>query len=172
MDPLIAIDQPAPDFSLPGLDGKLYRLKDQRGKVVVLDFWSAECPWSERADRVLPGYLTAWGERVVLWAIASNQNETLEQLKQTSSERGLLVVLRDEKNQVADLYGAQSTPHMFVVDGAGILRYQGALDDVTFRRPAPTQYYLREAVEAVLAGHGPEPAQTPGYGCAIVRAYG
>ena len=69
----------------------------------------------------------------------------------------------------SDLYAAVTTPHPYVLDQDGILRYQGALDDVTFRQRTPTRFYLRQAVEAVLAGHAPEPAQTSPYGCTIVR---
>jgi hypothetical protein len=70
---------------------------------------------------------------------------------------------------VADQYVALTTPHFFVIDEQGILRYQGALDDVTFRKPTPTHNYLHDAVEAVVAGARPQPAETPAYGCAIVR---
>ena len=73
------------------------------------------------------------------------------------------------RQQVADLFGAQTTPHFFVLDQQGVLRYRGALDDVTFRQREPKNYYLHEAVQALLAGRLPEPAETPAYGCTIVR---
>jgi hypothetical protein len=92
-------------------------------------------------------------------------------LRSVSGERGLPLLLHDPDQQVADLYGAQTTPHLFVVDPEGILRYQGALDDVTFRRRVPTQQYLLQAVAALLAGELPEVDQTPVYGCMIVRAF-
>jgi hypothetical protein len=81
-------------------------------------------------------------------------------------------VLLDEDHAVADLYGAATTPHFFVVDAEGVLRYAGALDDVTFRQKTPTRQFLAEAVAALLEGRLPDPAQTPGYGCAIVRHAG
>jgi hypothetical protein len=59
-----------------------------------------------------------------------------------------------------------------VIDQAGLLRYQGAVDDVTFRQRTPTRYYLREAVEALLAGRQPQPQETPPYGCTVVRYAG
>ena len=70
---------------------------------------------------------------------------------------------------VADLYGTKTTPHFFIVDEGGILRYQGAMNDVTFRQPTPTRDYLREAVDAILSDRLPDPSQTSPYGCAIVR---
>ena len=169
MDSVVLNDQPAPDFSLPALDGKIYRLDEQKGRLIVLDFWSAECPWSKRADEELQGYLPAWGEAVTLWRIASNANESEPFLQSVANERHLPLVLRDAQQVVANLYGAQTTPHLFVIDALGLLRYQGALNDMTFRQRLPTQFYLHQAFEAVLAGRQPDPSQIEPYGCTIVR---
>ena len=170
MGNLLENDQPAPLFTLPALDGTLYRLDNWLGKVIILNFWSAECPWSEQADQEMLTYLSEWGEDVALCAIASNANESsIELLEHTAAERGLPLVLVDAQQQAADLYKAQTTPHLFVVDREGFLRYQGGLDDATFRQRTPTQAYLRQAVEAVLAGKLPDPAITSPYGCSIVR---
>jgi peroxiredoxin len=169
MDTLISNGQSAPDFTLPGLDGSHHSLKDYRGHVVVLNFWSAECPHAQRSDQELTSYLESWGEKVALLCIASNANEPPDLLSQVAAERRLPVVLHDPHQQVADLYGAVTTPHVFVIDQGGILRYQGAFDDVTFRQRTPSQHYLRQAVEAVLSGQKPNPQETSSYGCAIVR---
>jgi peroxiredoxin len=169
MDTLIHNDQPAPSFSLPSLDGTVHHLEELRGQVAVLNFWSAECPHADRTDRELLVYLRTWSDQVSLWSIASNANEPTELLRQVSNERGLPLVLHDVKQQVADLYGAQTTPHFFVIDPDGILRYQGAFDDVTLRKREPSRWYLKEAVGTVLEGLQPNPAQSPPYGCAIVR---
>jgi peroxiredoxin len=169
MDTLIQNDQPAPLFSLPDLDGSLHRLEELRGRVGVLNFWSAECPWTASADHELSAYLSAWGPRVTLWPIASNATENVQLLAHVAAERGLSIVLHDAQQKVASLYGAKTTPHLFVVDAGGILRYQGALDDTNFRQRTPTRFYLRQAVEAVLEGRRPDPAQTTPYGCAVVH---
>lgn len=169
MDTMIPNDQPAPAFTLPDLKGNLHSLDRYLGKVVVLNFWSAECPHAERADRELTSYLEQWDSQVTLISIASNANEPHDLLQRVSDERGLPLVLHDQTGQVANLYAAVTTPHPYVLDQDGILRYQGALDDVTFRKRTPTQFYLRQAVEAVLAGRSPKPAQTSPYGCTIVR---
>ena len=71
--------------------------------------------------------------------------------------------------ELPDLYGSLTTPHIFVIDREGKLRYQGAFDDVTFRQREPTRFYLKDALDALLAGRQPEPAQTTPYGCSIVR---
>ena len=169
MDTLISNGQPAPDFTLTDLDGVRHSLKDYRGRAVILNFWSAECPHARRCDLEVVSYLETWGGKVALVCIASNANEPLEMLSQVAAERRLPVVLHDPDQEVADLYGAVTTPHVFVIDQSGILRYQGAFDDVTFRKRTPTQHYLRQAVDAVLSGGRPNPGEIPAYGCVIVR---
>ena len=169
VDTILKINQLAPDFTLTDLSGRPHTLSDLRGKIVIVNFWSAECPWAERADGLLIPYLKEWGDQVALLPIASNANESPQLLSQIGEERGLPVILRDKYHRVADTYGAQATPHLFVVDQEGILRYQGAFDDVTFRKREPSQPYLKDAVESVLSGGQPDPAQTPPYGCAIVK---
>lgn len=168
MDALIPINQPAPLFELPDLEGRIHALRDYRGRIVILNFWSAECPWVERADQALQPLLREWGEQVVYLPIAANPNESLEEIQQAARQRGLGVVLLDPEQRAVEAYGAQTTPHFFVIDGTGVLRYQGALDDITFRQRAPRQAYLANAVAAILVGELPRYAQTNPYGCAIV----
>lgn len=162
-------NEPAPDFVLPDLNGDPVRLGDLRGKIVILNFWSCECPHSERTDRQIMSMFVQWREDVLLLPVASNQIETQEAIAQAAWARRLPLVLLDADHRVADLYAAQTTPHVFVMDREGFLRYQGAVDDVSFRQRRPTRFYLDEAVEALLTGHFPPVAETPAYGCAIVR---
>jgi hypothetical protein len=162
------LNQPAFDLELPDLDGKMHRLSDQRGRIVLLNFWSAECPIAERVDRELSALLPMWGGEVVLLTIAANAGETDEVIAAAARERGLPIVLRGSL-QVVDAYQAQTTPHLFVIDAEGILRYRGAFDDVSFRQRTPTKFHVREAVSAVLEKRLPETAETAAYGCAIVR---
>ncbi len=169
MDPLARVGQPAPEFSLPDLEGREHRLSAARGQIVVLNFWSASCPHAERTDRLIAELAQGWRGRVVVWPIASNANETAQEIRQAAEARGLPLVLIDARHTVADAYGAVTTPHLYVVDTQGMLRYAGAPDDVTFRQRTPARHYLADAVAALLAGQDPEPAETPGYGCVIVR---
>ena len=81
----------------------------------------------------------------------------------------MIVVLIDPDHQIADMFGAVTTPHCFVIDEVGNLRYRGALDDVTFRQREATRFFLNDAVLAILSGGLVDPAETPGYGCTIVR---
>lgn len=163
------INRLAPDFELRGLDGRLHRLSDYRGRIVIIDFWSADCPHVERTDASLRAARERWGAQVVLLAIASNANESPSALEEAARNRGIPVVLIDASHSVADLYAAQVTPEAFAVDRTGVLRYRGAVDNVSFRQRAPVRQHLEEAVDALLAGGLPPMAEVPVFGCSIVR---
>jgi peroxiredoxin len=162
------LNQPAPELELPDLQGASHRLSDYRGRIVVLNFWSGECPWSERADRHLLEVLQPWAERAALLSVASNANEPEDLIRTAARQRGVTPILRDSAGSAARLYGARATPHAFVIDEAGILRYQGAVDDVTFRQRRASRWYIREAIEALLHDRLPALQEAPPYGCSIV----
>lgn len=168
----LPLHQPAPDFCLADLQGKTYCLGDFQGKIVVINFWSAECPHSQRVDAELHKLAKSWGEEVIVATVASNANETPEQIRQAAERQEIALLLRDPEQVAANLFGAQTTPHLFALDANGILRYRGAFDDVTFRRREPSRFYLAEAVAALLAGKLPETDETKSYGCALVRFFG
>jgi len=113
--------------------------------------------------------LEGWNGEVELLSIDANQNESVQMVGEAAKARGVPNVLIDAQHVVADKYAAMTTPHIFVLDRRGILRYRGAVDDVTFRRREASQFFLREAVEALLKGKIPELNETPAYGCTIVR---
>jgi len=163
------LNHSAPDFELPDLQGNLHKLSGYRDRIVIVNFWSAECPHSERTDRSTMACLVQWGEGIVLLSIAANRSEPIQMLEEASKTRHIPEVLIDAEQVVADLYEAVATPHVFVIDKEGILRYRGAVDDVRFRQPKATRFYLEEAVEALLDGRHPALGETPAYGCAIVR---
>jgi hypothetical protein len=93
-------------------------------------------------------------------------------IQKTATERRLPTVLIDTGQSAADMYGALVTPHFFVMDGTGILRYQGAWDDITFRHRTATQTYVTEVVEALRRDQIPNVTSTPAYGCTLVRYAG
>lgn len=163
------LDDPAPDFELPDLPGDLHKLSDYRGKVVIVNFWSAECPHSERTDQYLLTLLENWKGDVVMLPVASNRHESMQMLVEAAERRRIPQVLVDAEHVVADLYEAITTPHIFILDREGILRYRGAVDNITFRRREATRFFVQETVEALLRGHLPALGEAPAYGCAIVR---
>ena len=105
----------------------------------------------------------------MLLSVAANRSEPIPMLAEAATTRRLPLVLVDAEQVVADLYEAQTTPQVFVIDREGILRYRGAVDDVTFRQRKATRFFLEEAVEALLENRLPELAEMPAYGCTIVR---
>jgi peroxiredoxin len=163
------LNAPAPDFELRDVEGRSHRLKDQRGQVVILNFWSCECPHSERTDQALMVLCSNLDGQVALISVASNRTEPSATIAAVSRSRRLPLVLLDPEHAVADLYAAQTTPEAFVIDRAGVLRYHGAVDDVTFRQRNPSRSYVQEAVEALLRDELPPMPGTPAHGCAIVR---
>lgn len=165
------INRFAPDFALPAVNGGRVSLSDFRGAFVVLTFWSAECPWSRRADVLLVYRAPSWTPRgVQLLGVAPNITETETEIAHEMERRGVRYpVLLDQDQSAANAYKAQTTPHFFVMDKRGIVRYAGALDDANFKQPRPKTVYLDRAVTALLEGKAPEPAVTLPYGCSIVR---
>ncbi len=167
----VAVGQIAPDFCLPDTEGRTHCLADYRGRIVILNFWSAECPVSEELDVYFNQRCQQWiREGIVVLAIDSNSHYGDDEIRRAKAERGLLFpILRDRGNAVADLYDALTTPHVFLIDRDGVLRYRGAVDDRTFRKRVPERNYLEEALAAVLAGRPVPWPETEPYGCTIVR---
>jgi peroxiredoxin len=163
------LNQPAPDFELPDLQGTHHKLSGSLGRIVIVNFWSADCPHSERTDRSTMACLVQWGEDVEMLSIAANRNEPASMLEEAARARRLPTILVDADHAVADRYGAVTTPHAFLVDRKGLLRYRGAVDDVTFRQRKATRFFLEEAVEALLEDRLPDLQETQAYGCTIVR---
>lgn len=164
----------APTFTLRDvLSGENVSLERLRGQIVILDFWSVECPWSRRYDDYFLERASAWsGVGIWLLFIDSNANEAEYEMQDLAEELGIThPVLCDRGNRIADAYGAIATPHLFVLDANGAIVYQGAIDDQSFRQQAPTMNYLDAAVEALQRGEAPDPANTSPYGCALVRDY-
>jgi peroxiredoxin len=166
----VRINDTAPDFELPDLDGGMHKLSDYRGQVVILNFWSCECPHVERTDELIADWCEQkWGRYVSLLRVASNATESTSVLKEAAVRKSIPVLLVDHQLAVADQYAAQTTPQVFVISDTGRLRSRGAVDDTSFARREPTRFYLEEAVDAVLSGKTPPVSETQPFGCAIIR---
>ncbi len=169
---MTAIGDHAPTFALADTEGSTYEPGDAPATVVV--FTCNHCP-----------YALAWHDRIVALArdyadrgvkvLAINPNDAERyprdspQAMRARIERGDfdgVPYLRDESQQVARAYGAKTTPDVFVLDADGVLRYRGA-PDADHDDPAQNAAYVRDALDAVLAGREPDLAQTPPVGCSI-----
>ncbi len=162
-------------FALPGVDGQEHALADYIDQEVVVVFFSCNhCPyvraWEDRIVQLQADYAA---KGVQLIAISSNDVEkypadSFSKMKERAQEKGFnFPYLYDETQEVARYYDAERTPEFFVFDSARVLRYHGKMDDNYEDPTAITQQYLRDALDAVLAGKDPEVPQTPPVGCTI-----
>ena len=165
------INQPVPDFVLPDLDQVQHRLSDHYGRIVLLNFWSVECPHSVRTDEELVHALDRWAPSVMLLSVASNSHEQITEQRIAAARRRLPMLLVDRGHIIADLFSAVTTPHLFILDRQGILRYRGAVDDVAFGQKEVSRLYFQETVEALLSGLEPPLSSTQPFGCAILREF-
>lgn len=173
------------DVSLPDLDGEPVRFGDLRGKTLVVHFWSITCPWEKVAEPKLMGIADKYEDKgVVVLAINANAGEIGPQPEPEAFEaeddgkkpyRDIRAhvekvdlnhrVLVDHTGDVARFFQARTTPHCYVIDPKGVLRYQGALDnDGRGRLGDKAETYVLDAVDAVLAGRDVENTATRPYG--------
>ncbi len=170
------IGQKAPDFTLPGVDGTDHSLAALLAshKAVAVIFSCNHCPyvraWEERMIAIQRDYAA---RGVTLVAIGSNDatrypDDDFAHMKERAEEQGFnFLYLRDETQEIARAYGATHTPHVFLLDAQGVLRYQGAIDD-NYEDPGSVEFaFLRDALDAVLAGKTPKVAVTDAVGCTI-----
>jgi peroxiredoxin len=165
----LAIGDVAPTFTLPAAGGGEDGLNANTPAVVI--FTCNHCPYALAwHDRILDVAREA-GVPVLL--VNPNDGEryprdSFEAMQQRVAADGgwPAPYLRDEDQSVARAYGAKTTPDVFVIDGDGRLAYRGA-PDADHNDPAQGAAWLRGAVEAVLAGTRPEPAETEPVGCSV-----
>lgn len=176
----VAPGAPAPAFSLPDTQGNTHRLADYAGKVVVLEWINPDCPfvkkhYGAKNMQALQAKYTAQG---VAWlAVCSSApgkqgHYGAEDWNRIRTEQGhaATALLLDPDGQAGRAYGAKTTPHLFVIDGAGTLVYDGAIDDKPSTDPGDipgARPLLAEAVDAVLAGNPVPVAKTTPYGCSV-----
>ena len=171
---VVKVGEAVPDFQLKDTSGQEHRLSGYQGKIVMLHFWSATCPFVIRYDERLKQIANDYSNHgVVVLGIDSNSNETLDQVKKVAAIRKInYPILIDPGNQVADQFGAITTPHVFILDKEGKLVYEGAVDDQGWSEENPvTKQYAREALDAMLAGSAVPTPETKSVGCTVKRAF-
>jgi peroxiredoxin len=162
------VGKAAPDFALKDTKGLSHSLAAYRGKIVVLGFLSTGCPFSiayqERLRAIARDYA---GRQVILIGINSNPAEPVDVIRAHARKNGLeFPILKDEGSRIADLYAATRTPEVYVVDGEGMLRYHGRIDNS--KDPARVKRSdLRAALDELLAGKPVAVAETKSFGCPI-----
>lgn len=164
------IGSPAPLFQLADENGKLHELAEYRGKMVVLEWTNQDCPYVQRHYRKdTMEKLAKTFEKDVVWlAVNSTHSNTPEDTKAWKQDQGFqYATLQDPEGTVGQLYGAKTTPDLFVIDDEGVLRYAGAIDDDPRGRADAPINYVSGAIGAILASSDPDPSQTRPYGCSV-----
>ena len=179
------VGDPASPFTSIDSNGRNHNLSDYKGKVVVLEWHNRECPYTRKHydSGNMQKLQKEWTGKGVVWltvissapgeqgyVTAADENAYLRKVNAAPT-----AVLLDPKGDLGRLYGARTTPHMFVIDGKGTLVYNGAIDD----RPttdtgdvAGATNYVSAALQQVNDGKPVANATTQPYGCNVKYARG
>jgi len=175
----VNVGQPAPDFTLSDLSGKAVKLSDLKGKLVVLEWVNPDCPYVQKHynSANMPGLQKEYSGKVTWLAINSTREghsefKSPQQMQSWMKEKGgaPAATLLDRDSKVGKLYGAVTTPHMYVIDPKGTLVYVGAIDDKRSTNPADVKTaknYVRVALGETMAGKPVTTASTTPYGCTV-----
>lgn len=174
------VGKPAPEFMTEDIKGEHVMLSSYKGKIVVLEWTNNECPYVRKhydTGNMQKLQQEATKDGVVWISIVSSakgkEGNVSPQEAQTiiDKEKAFPTYkILDESGAIGHLYGAKTTPHMFVIDQNGILAYSGAIDDNESFKPATVtgaKNYVREAIDALKAGKPVPTSQTQPYGCGV-----
>jgi len=181
--PSARVSGPAPDFSATDSYGRSQKLSDQKGKIVVLEWTNHGCPfvgkhYGSGNMQALQKKYTAQGVvwfTVVSSAPGAQGYVSPAEANRDTERRGAAptAVLLDPTGALGHLYGAQATPHMYVIDPQGQLVYMGAIDDAPSTDPSDVAHaknYVAAAIEEVRAGKRVTVPATKAYGCSVKYA--
>lgn len=170
----------APAFTINDTAGKPVALADFKGKYVVLEWTNPECPFVQKhyVSKNMQGLQKEWSERGVVWLSINSTNRDHGEYKTPAQMNAWIkdkqaapkAVLLDGTSATGRAYAAKTTPHMFVIDPAGKIVYNGAIDDKRSAREADRKTannYVRAALAEATAGKPVTVASTSPYGCSI-----
>ena len=170
----LALRSGAPPFDLPGVDGRNHSLAEYADAPALAVVWSCNhCPYVQAWEGRMVAIQRDYGERGFrVVAINSNDadaypEDSFPEMQARAAREGFnFDYLFDEDQSVARAYGPERTPEVFLFDAERRLVYHGAIDDSRDER-AVASHYLRDAIDAVLAGGQPPVAETPPVGCSV-----
>ncbi len=176
----VKVGEAAPGFKLPDTKGGEVTLEQYKGKFVVLEWFNYDCPfvvkhYSSGNMQNLQKEYTAKG---VVWLSINSSAEgkegyySAEETNAKAAERNAAstALLLDPKGDVGHLYGAQTTPHMFIINPEGVVIYQGAIDDKASADAADiaaAKNYVKAALDEAMAGQPVTDSATKSYGCSV-----
>lgn len=176
------VGQPAPNFTLASVAGEQINLADFRGNIVVLEWINHDCPFVVKFYSVgkMQELQEKYREKGVIW-LSINSGAPGKQGHfnaadglRLSEEKGskATAVLLDTSGDVGRMYDAKTTPHMYVIDDSGVLRYEGGIDNKPVANPAAineddTVNYVVAALDALMEGREVEIKNARPYGCSV-----
>ena len=176
----LQIGQPAPEFTVKDTKGSSLSLSQYRGKTVVLEWTNAECPYTRKhyTSGNMQGIQALAQKDGVVWLTVISSAPGKQgyvdgpAADALTRSRGAVptAVLLDPSGTVGRLYGAKTTPHMYVIDKNGALQYMGGIDSIATADVsdiAKAEPYLQEAMLAVVQGNPVAHPVTKPYGCSV-----
>lgn len=176
----VKIGDPAPNFTVVDSNGKQQHLSDYKGKFVVLEWHNQGCPYTKKhyESGNMQQLQKEWTGKGVIWLTVISSAPGMQGFVTPSQENEYLktmnavptAVLMDIGGTVGHLYGAKTTPHMFIIDPHGTLIYNGAIDDHPTSDKgdiANSKNYVSTALAEAMAGKPVTEAVTRPYGCSV-----
>lgn len=164
------IGQAAPGFVLKDENSVRHSLEQYRGKILVLEWTNPGCPFVQRHYKkgTMVETARAFVGKVVWLAVNSSHFGKPEETRRWREQHRIpFPTLQDPEGRAGRAYAARTTPQIFVIDGKGVLRYAGAIDNDPHEDEKRPVNYARAAIDALLAGKVPSPAETQPYGCSV-----
>lgn len=177
------VGQPAPAFSATDVNGRTVQLSDFKGRHVVLEWVNPGCPFVVKhyASGNMQATQKAATDKGVVWLTINTTARDHRDFRNAADmaawmnqhKAGATATLMDSDGRVGRAFGARVTPHMYVINPAGLVVYAGAIDNKPTANPADipgATNFVRQALNETLAGKPVSQAQTQAYGCTIKYA--
>jgi peroxiredoxin len=176
----LSVNQPAPDFTGVDSNGKTHALSQYRGETVVLEWTNHDCPYVRKhyqSGNMQSLQQAATRDGVVWLSIISSApgkqgHVSAAKANELTSKRNASpsAVILDENGDIGRLYGAKTTPHMYIIDPDGTLVYMGGIDDIPSSNPediARANNYVSVALQSLSDGKPIADNVTRPYGCSV-----
>lgn len=175
----------AKGISLRDIDGREYKTDHFEGRITVVNFWATRCPWQKGWDPTLSKIQEDYADKgVTFLMVNANQGngeivdkdledgqKPYQEIRKRLKDADLpYTVLVDHDHEVADIFGAKTTPDIFVFDKDARLVYRGLIDDdARGDKGDDATHHLRNALDVLVAGDALEPREDNPFGCSIKR---
>ncbi len=170
--PKAEIGSPAPDFTLEDQAGHEVKLSEIKNSIIVLEWMNPDCPFVQRHynSETMTTLANKYKEKNVVW-MAINSTHYMNKKDDQNWINKFKVgypILDDSSGRVGKLFGAKTTPNMYIIDPSGVLVYSGAIDDdPKGSKDGKALNYVDQALEQILAGKPVTIAKTKPYGCSV-----